>query len=488
MSSRTTLLRTTGMLLALPIAACTAPDDSRADLPDEALGTGESAVVCDEVSGTDIQRSLAVTDPTILARFSFKRTMNALRTTADVASTETSLGVYQRWMKSFTNKVSGGSCDDARVDPNDYGLPCPRDEVAKLATVNPFLAAASIKFVPVALFNRFDLTPSSGATCGEYRIVYGMQLTDPSPVTGRGLIIFEGSLANPNPAAGVDGCLPVAQFWQSLSSDPDVTSRASKLEDFYFTGGAVPGFGPVVTAQSYGLSSNSDPPKKGQIRTNFFIDRFQWHLREFKTHRTCADAADPSTCKLDIRHVTVKVNPAEELFSGTHAKSAAFRDAFVPQVQRLAAATTTGIGMSVATQYDEWESLSEDGAFGPLLPRVRYSSFANATIRGQIGAELTRLGSPLSVDNILERATTQTCAGCHEASNGKDLGGGLTWPSSNRFTHVEESGVLSKALTTTFLPHRKEVLEAFINARCSGAPVALPDGTTVGGSDEDAAN
>lgn len=467
----------TGLILSLFVAGCVAADggsDEREDT-DEAA----SAVVCPDVSGTDIHRSLVVTDPAILAKFSFKRTMDKIRTTASVASTETTLGIYQRWMKTFTNDANGGSCDDARVDPNNYGLECPRSPEAKLATVNPFAASPTVKFVPVGLFNRFDLAPTSGANCGEYRIVYAMQSTNPN-VSGRAFVIFEATLPNPDPAAGVSACLPVAQFWQGLTNDADVNSRAAKLEKLYFTGGAVAGFSPVVSAANYGLATNSDPATTGQIRTNFFVDFAEWHLREFKTRRTCTNVADPQTCALDVQHVTVKVNPAEELFAGTHSKSASFRTAFIPQVKRLAATSVTGIAMGVSNGFNEWESVSQAN-------NANYVSFADATIKGQIQTELTNLGSTLTVNNILNRATTQTCAGCHQLSNNKALGGGLTWPSSLGFVQIDESGALSDALLSKFLPRRKVVLEKFINDRCTGVPLAADD-TTVGGQSVDAAN
>lgn len=447
---------------------------------EELIGEAESAVTCPDVSGTNINRSLVVTDPEVLAKFSFKRTIDKIRTTAQVASTETTLGIYQTWMKTFTNAANGGSCDDARVDPNNYGLDCPRTPEAKLATVNPFAASPTVKFVPVGLFNRFDLAPSTGAHCGEYRIVYAMESTNPN-VSGRAFIIFEGALPNPNPSAGVDACLPVAQFWQGLTNDPDVNSRATKLEKFYFTGGAVAGFSTAVHAANYGLATNSDPATSGQIRTNFFVDFLEWHLREFKLRRTCTNTADPATCSLDAQHVTVKVNPAEELFAGTHSKSASFRPTFAGQVKNLKATTVTGIKMGIQGQFNEWESVSQ-------ATRVKYVNFADATIRSDVQAELTAQGSTLTVNNILNRATTQTCAGCHQVSNSQALGGGLVWPNSLGFVHIDESSALSPALTGTFLPRRKVVLEKFINDRCSGVAAPAEAGTTVGDSLDGASN
>ena len=68
------------------------------------------------------------------------------------------------------------------------------------------------------------------------------------------------------------------------------------------------------------------------------------------------------------------------------------------------------------------------------------------------------LGSPLTPANILDRATTQSCAGCHQLSNGKNVGG-FVWPSSLGFVHIDENRVLSPALIGTFIPHRKQILE-----------------------------
>jgi len=66
-----------------------------------------------------------------------------------------------------------------------------------------------------------------------------------------------------------------------------------------------------------------------------------------------------------------------------------------------------------------------------------------------------------------------SCAGCHRLSNNADLGAGITWPPSLGFTHVTErvtevvNGetryVLSDALVNNFLPHRKEVLDDYLN-------------------------
>lgn len=464
--------------LAAGLTACGGELDEPTGF-DEPNETNEAAV-----TGTRVERSLVVTDATILARFGFTRTVDAIRTSAlapgqAFATTDSRLGIFQRWMRSFD--VGADGCDRATIDANDYGLACPRSAEAKLATVNPFLAGANVRFVPVGLFNRFDLMPSNGATCGEYRIVYAMQTGAGAPLFGRAFIIFEAALPNPNPALGVDGCLPVAQFWQRLSTDASVTSRATKLENFYYRGTAVSGFGAVVQARNYGLLDGTVAAvagRPGQVRTNFFVDFAEWHLREFKLRKTCPSAA---TCTLAYDHVPVKANPAEELFAGTHARSASFATAFPAQVARLARTDLNTVGMSTSNTFNEFESVSQ-------ASNVVYRTRTSATLRTAIQAELTRIRSPLTVNNILDRATTQTCAGCHQVSNFQSLGGGLVWPGSSGFVHIDEGGNLSPALTDVFLPHRLRVLERFITAREAGQPLSAGADDTIAERPIDAAN
>jgi hypothetical protein len=57
--------------------------------------------------------------------------------------------------------------------------------------------------------------------------------------------------------------------------------------------------------------------------------------------------------------------------------------------------------------------------------------------------------------------------------NNEELGGNLTWPPSLGFTHVTERAVevvdgqerfdISAALREVFLPHRKQIMENYLN-------------------------
>ena len=421
----------------------------------------EQAVTC-PVPVIDTARSLAVTDPQILAKFSFKRVMTRINTNAQ--STITPLALYQNWMNSWAACQAG-------VDPNGYGVQCSRVE-SQFASFDPF-ATTGARFVPVGLFNRFDLAPSTGADCGEYRIVYALR----DRPGDRAFIIFEARLPNPNPAAGLAGCAGVADFWAKLSTDADVASRATKLEQFYFTGLTAEGvtFSPVVTAANYGLASTGAPTGKGQIRTNFFADFAEWHLREFKLKKPCAASA---SCALSLAHVSSKTNPADELFRGTHANAAAFRSSFLNQIPALSRKNAATIAMSVGNAHNTFESSATTGdvVYRPITP---------ATFKTEIAGRITNPN--LTANNILDRATTQTCGGCHQLSNGVDLGDGVRWPSSRGFVHIDENRLLSDALVTKFLPRRQQVLKAFLDRQCGAAPATEADpSTTVGGSALDA--
>ncbi|HEX3757269.1 MAG TPA: hypothetical protein VHW23_01125 [Kofleriaceae bacterium] len=438
---------------------------STAATPD--LDQADQAVTC-PVPTIDPTRSLEVTDATALASFSFQRVMSAITTSAHATNTPRQL--WTQWMNTFAD------CNDPKIDPNGYGIVCPRVE-STLASINPFNLSGQ-HFTPTALANRFDLAPKSGADCGEYRIVFAM--VGGPPQNGRAFVIFEGRLPNPTPSQGLAGCAPVADFWAQLSTDPDPASRAGKLDQFYFTG--IPGFPPVVDAAHYGLTTTDIAiagPRKGQIRTNMFVNNVQWNLREFQLAKPCAATA---SCALSVEHVTDKVNPANELFTGTSPNAPAFQAAFLSQIAPLSRGKAATITMTNADRFNEFESVSSGAS------DVLYANFTEPSFQAQIAAHLT--DPNLTVTNILDRATTQTCAGCHQLSTSpphNQLGEGVVWPQSLGFVQINEQSTLSPALLNVFLPQRSAVLTGFLKGQCSGVSIT-DDGGDLGGGAIDAAN
>jgi hypothetical protein len=485
------------------LAACTsaAEDEDTKQASDELSGYptsdggttdsgGDGGTDSGTDSGTDggttslnLRKSFAVTDQDVLAGFSFERVMNQI--TQSAATTTTSQGLYTQWWDTqrlaANGLTSGPHCDDQNVNGvpshNGFAWQCPRNE-GELASTNPFQPGAPGFVFPIGLFNRLDLAPTNGANCGEYRIVYGNTIS-------RNLIIFEAVLPNPNPSCGINACRPVAQLWANLSSSGVTAAQArASLEQLYFTG--VSGFQPVVHWTHYGAVG-------GQIRSNQFMfgqNQTLWNLKEFKLARTC-DAQ--GVCRLDAMPVTVKTNPATQLFSDNtdDPRKTEFQNHFLGQVPSLAQNTLTGFGMSIPDNFNSGQSQSQsfDGNITSPTLTNNYGQVFNPTgpFATAIQQRLTQMGSPLTPRDIVERATTQSCGGCHNFSSNRSLGGGLTWPSSAFFVHVQESGSepggwgpgfpISDALKNVFLPHRRTAMQSFL-ARAGTCTTTKTDGGT----------
>ena len=361
-------------------------------------------------------------------------------------------------------------CNDAGSTLNGFPLDCPRTE-GNLATGNP-----DTQFRPIALFNRFDLAPVDGSHCGEYRIIFGMQ-----GVPGRVLLILEAQLPNPTPECGLESCRPVAELWQSLPA-LSAASLGAKLQSFYFDG--LPGFRPVFHPESYGFSGGAGPGG-GQIRVNMFHSDINWQLREFHLDRGC----NAGTCRMFARPVTDKNNPFGTLFNSTSALPLAddFREEFLEHVPGLAASTVMGVTMNIPDTFNTGQSTSFNFGAPDNYPSAFSAGGGNGSVFGQqIQAKLTAIGSTLTPANIVTRALSQSCAGCHELAAALPIGGGLTFPNSLTFVHVSESGALSSALTGTFLPHRAAVLADFLQACSAPSPPQLAALMSLADPDADA--
>ena len=172
----------------------------------------------------DSRRSLAVTDEVILAQFSFLATLNAIISRTNTGTgNQTAQALFNQWwdtanVGSTTAPTPHCNTLDANnpnpgpgaATLNGFSYQCPRIEGTQ-ATSNPFSAGGD-GYKAIGLFNRFDLAALDGSDCGEYRIVFAKRSGETN-IFNRNLIIFEGTLANPKPAKGINGCIRVAEFW-----------------------------------------------------------------------------------------------------------------------------------------------------------------------------------------------------------------------------------------------------------------------------------
>lgn len=403
----------------------------------------------------DARRSLMITDRAVLGarrgwgaeRFALRRVLDHLADEAGVPGVDATALFRQLWdtqnrAPGFTGR--GAHCDDAQQTLAGQPNSC-RPADGKQATGD--VDATLDGYVPTALVNRFDLAPLDGHACGEYRIVYAKSATTP----GRALIIFEAELANPRPHEGLEGCRPVQALWGRLS-EPGLTpeARAELLDALYFEG--VGEFAPVLTLAAFARGS-------GQIRTNQFIDR-PWTLKEFELAHTCTDGA----CELLFEPVRVKHNPPARLFAG---EDPAFVAELLSCVESLSADTLAGIslgGMSEAFDAAESADSGNSDYATVFLKRGR-------GLEAQLAARLAAQGSTLSPLDVVRRAHSQSCIGCHQRTARQPLGGGLVWPRSLGFVHVSETledgpegprYQISPALTDVLLPARLEVMDTFL--------------------------
>jgi hypothetical protein len=449
----------TGMGLC---AACAEQDEPQ-------LGTSEDELTRCRVPPTlDARRSLYETNVAVLngADFSLRRTLGQLALQSGEPGL-TANELFKRWWDSQNTAPGFGGpvhCNDEIIGGeatlNGFPHQCPRTEGQQAGAP----AAEIAKYVPIGLVNRFDLAPVTGENCGEYRIVYGRN------DFSRNFLIFEAKLPNPSPGCGIQGCRAVQELWASLSTIDDPLVRARKLSAFYYRG--LTGFAPVVHIDNYRGSDAGYSGASGQIRTNQFIT-FPWNLRENVTELGMGRNGPTLT----IRPVTVKTNPFGELFNGDLPESndplapiaAKLQATILENVDALAVDDINGFSMTIPDEFNAGES--QVFGFGPTDYLAQFNADGGSSaFRTRLQRRAQEHG--LSADDIINRAMTQSCGGCHQESVGRPLGGSLgNWPSSAGFVHnseFTEAGPegdrfqISDALTGTFLPHRLTVMQRFL--------------------------
>ena len=358
-------------------------------------------------------------------------------------------------------------CDDTILNsqPSFNGFPrrCPTPEAALAAT--PY---TSDEWFTLGLVNRFDVAPPDGSNCGQYRMVFAHRENDPTLIQ-RLHVIFEAVLPNPHPELGLAGCRPVAQFWSDLSSIDSMDVRAQRLEKFFFEG--LDGFAPVV-----------DPPNfagAGGIRT--LQQRSLPAGQRFYQFRLLKDCSS-GDCTLRMVPDVVENQVFGRLADGRNTSAIArqFRTDFISQVATLAVDDINLFHMEVPRQYLVGESNPNEDAFIQAIDAAfeqGKTSSDGADFKNHIQSELTRIGSTLTPENIMQRAEFESCFGCHGLNGpGIILGNHVTIAFSPKFgsQFISEDNLddgdggpksrfgVDPIIQTQFAPHRMEILENFL--------------------------
>ncbi len=462
-TTRRWLVRSVIFTATVLAGACGASDG------EEELGSVSQAVQAS--SNVDARRSLAITDQPLLINFTLQRVLDQIIATSGVPGLSATT-LFQQWWDT-QNPAPGLDADlsapHCTGSLNGYPYACrPAPAEGAQANCNPFEAGSACAYIPVGLFMRFDLAPEDGSHCGEYRVVFAKESGRLAANSqNRSLLIFEAALPNRNPSLGIRSCQPFVRAWANLSNPSSLNARRQKLEQLYFSGLA--GFDPVISYENFG----ANPLSAGQVRTNQFVQPEAprvWTLREFKIQKDCAP-----DCKLRFVPVTNKVSAYGPLFdsASTHPNAAGFQSEFLSQVASLANADPNAIAMNTSDIYNSGDSLATSSSTEANYP-ANFGAAPNA-FRAAIQNQLDTLASTLTPDDIVKRAQITSCAGCHRFSSGVYVGGSVTWPASLGFTHVSEkdddletvSGVtrfkISDTLVELLLPHRKQVVEDYLN-------------------------
>jgi hypothetical protein len=422
--------------------------------------------------------ALIVRDPLILSSFTLERVLKQLISLSGATGLSPEQ-LLQRLFDTENTTASGVFADNAHCDSpgnsafkNGAAIHCPRAEGSLAESAGLFVPEDPDYFVPVALVNRSDLTPSTLDTCGEYRIIFA-KWSGRSDPNDRLFLIFEGSLNSPW-IGDVMSCWPVAETWAAIEKETEPAKIIERLEALFFTG--LPDFSPLVDPLNFGVLSTDDDfygHSRGQVRVSQRMED-PWELREF--HLLTAAPGD-SGPKIFFAPVTVKNHPVAGLFNPTLQTPSAkeFRDSFVQsEVQNLAVPELAQLRMQIANKFNAGESALSGSAGADYAAQVMSGDSAPfmGAIEQFIGASAAGAAcpedDPLTAKDILHRATTQTCAGCHAPESflgpERKIGCGLTWPSTLGGAHIDEKGSLSPALTEAFLPHRASVMTTFLQA------------------------
>jgi hypothetical protein len=443
---------------------------------------------------SDEQRAVVLTirdNPDVFqSDFSLKRTLKNILTTApgvDPAS------IQDAQIKDLLQSLLTGF--GATTLTNEDGAisfaVTPRDGEKGVTPADLLDDTSASRMIPVALFNRLDLSPADHSHCGEYRIVYAK--SGPKGANGkigfdqRMLLIFEAVLPNPDSSGDRKQCEAVWRLWKGFAQPgQDQAQIGQTLARFYYEGGNLntpANFSPVVSFNHYGISG-------GQVRANAFLhtgagdQNLNWHLRQWRV------ALDPTTLPT-FQPEPVNETPFRGYFSGDPASAPGtdpdrfrslaglFQSTFaqvnvgqLTAVDALAAipvgpqATVDDLIDNVGVDIDDkfYAVESDSGPFGaPAADDPAVAIGSNQDFGTAIDSRLASLkvdaACGLKREHVLNRMAAMTCGGCHQFANAKEIAPGIRWPTSLTFVQIDETGAMSNLLLDRFLPFRFKLMK-----------------------------
>jgi hypothetical protein len=397
---------------------------------------GAGKYVPEPSPATIAARAFVIADPETLEPFAFDRVLAALSPAQSAT-----------WMEMITATNTHPPSQPVLVPL--AGFIATADSGWRLAG-----AAERSPVRPVAIVNRFDLAPADYSHCGEYRLTFSRRTGQRSRLN----IAIETALPNPYPRKGKAGCAEVAAFWSELARTASANDRRDRLVNFFFRGLAP--FPPILDPNTFASS--------GRIRTSV-ISGGRPSFAQFELKSDCEIA---QRCGPRLTRVPLDNMPDAALFDADAAgqRAASFRREFVRQVASLSVPDVNRYAMNIDRSYSVRGVDALVPQFNYQLPfRRAQQTRAGREFREQIADELRKAGSPLTPEDIIGRAETQNCAGCHGKPG--PVGGDLIFPNAfeqGEHIHVQadsllESARLSPALQDVFLPYRIGVLRQYLH-------------------------
>jgi hypothetical protein len=251
--------------------------------------------------------------------------------------------------------------------------------------------------------------------------------------------------------------MSVATFWQQLAATPSGETRSRQLERFFFEG--LPAVGPALDRRTFEQS--------GRIRTSA-ISIARPKFAQFEARHHCAPG---QPCAVQLKRVSLDNTPDAELFdaSSEDERAASFRNEFLREVQSLSPGDVNRYSMKTDRRYSVSDFERITPAFNYRLPFQRSQrTEAGREFRKRIATQLAQMGSPLTPEDIINRAETQNCMGCHGKPG--PVGGNVTFPkASENGAHVidesmNEPARLSTAEQDVFVPFRIAFLRQYVES------------------------